>query len=80
MAVVGVARRELVEQAVEVGDRARLELDRRHGGGGADDEDGGDAGGGARSFATARRRAGDVVGVALPAGGDAEVVSVDHGC
>ncbi len=38
MPVVGIARREPIEQPVEVADGARLELDRGDGGRGSDDE------------------------------------------
>jgi len=45
MTILIVARRDLFEEAIQVRDRARLELDGRHRGGRSDDEDRDEAGG-----------------------------------
>ena len=78
MAVVGAARRDVLEEPVQIGDGARFELDRRDRRGRADDEDRRDAGAAVRLGDGGGDKVRDVVRVALPFRGDVAPVGGDH--
>jgi hypothetical protein len=78
VAVLVAARREALEDVVEVGDRARLEFDRGQGSRRSDDEDCRDPVGQEGLSNRASHLGGDVIGVSLAFGGDGATVGVDH--
>src|SRR5439155_19838538 len=78
MAVLPVTRCDFLDKPIEIGDRARLELDRRHGGGRADDEDRGKPGSDLGLGDSRRHEVGNVVRVALPPRRDVAPRRDDH--
>src|SRR4030095_12290491 len=77
--ILGFSRSRVFEEAIEIGDGARLVLDGRHASGRSHDEDRGDAGVAFRLGDGMRHQVRDVVAVALSAGADFSSVGRNHG-
>src|SRR4029079_728418 len=76
--VLAVARRQPLENVIEIADRPRLELDGGDRGGGSDDEDRGDAGALRRRPNRGSGQARHVVRVALPLRLNAMSLAMHH--